>query len=381
MSDSIPPRAEVVVAGGSIGGLCAGLALLSEGYDVHVFERSTQRLSSRGAGIVVQPDLLELLELSSAPRLATTSCSTRQTVSKSVGATQTQRMAQRFTSWEAIYSSLLAAFPNQRLHTGVELSVEQTQAGVIAHAPGTSIETELFVAADGFRSPTRAHFAPETYQRYAGYIAWRGVIDEFDLPEDLVAFFDDRFSFCPTEDGGHALCYLIPGEGGATTPGARSLNWVWYVNADEGSELDELLTDTDGHRRSASVPAGSVNEKALSGLRARTPRLEKHFARLVDATPTPFIQAILDIAPPAMSFGRICLLGDAAFVIRPHTAAATAKAAADAIALARSLRLSGADFERGLSNWEGQRMAVGRHLVDYGVALGQRAAKPSPRAL
>lgn len=376
MPESIPSKAQVVVAGGSIGGLCAGLALLAERYDVHVFERSTQRLSSRGAGIVVQPDLLELLELSDAPKLATTSCSARQTVSQLRDTVQTLGMAQQFTSWEAIYSSLLAAFPSQRLHTGVELSVEQTQDGVVAHAPGKSIQAELFVAADGLRSPTRARFAPETYQRYAGYIAWRGVIDESDLPEELVAFFDDRFSFCPTEDGGHALCYMIPGEGGTTTPGGRRLNWVWYVNADEGPELDELLTDTDGHRRSASVPTGSVNQKALAGLRTKTTSLEQHFAQLIDSTPTPFIQAILDIAPPAMCFGRVCLLGDAAFVIRPHTAAATAKAAADAIALARSLRLSGGDFDRGLSYWEGQRMAVGRHLVDYGVTLGQRTAKP-----
>ena len=40
-----------------------------------------------------------------------------------------------------------------------------------------------------------------------------------------------------------------------------------------------------------------------------------------------------DVVPPAMVFGRICLFGDAAFVVRPHTAAATAKTAADAMAL------------------------------------------------
>ena len=41
-----------------------------------------------------------------------------------------------------------------------------------------------------------------------------------------------------------------------------------------------------------------------------------------------------------MAFGRVCLIGDAAFVARPHAAAGTAKAAADAWALAEALDAS-----------------------------------------
>ena len=54
-----PKHVEIAVAGGSIAGLCAGNALLSAGFDVHVFERSAARLWSHGAGIVVDEPQLD----------------------------------------------------------------------------------------------------------------------------------------------------------------------------------------------------------------------------------------------------------------------------------------------------------------------------------
>lgn len=50
-----------VVAGGSIGGLCAGLALGHNGANVEIFERHPGPMETRGAGIVVQHELTEIL--------------------------------------------------------------------------------------------------------------------------------------------------------------------------------------------------------------------------------------------------------------------------------------------------------------------------------
>ncbi|WP_430448629.1 hypothetical protein [Rhodophyticola sp.] len=239
-------------------------------------------------------------------------------------------MPEQFTSWEAIFASLSGAFPAERYHAGMELEIaEATANGVTLRANRETLTADLLIAADGFRSETQARFAPETISRYAGYIAWRGVADETDLPDALVAFFDDNFCFCDVGGGGHALCYLIPSEGGSTAKGTRRLNWVWYVTVPEGESLNSVMTDGAGRQRHASVPAGHVNATALNDLHRRAENLEPHFADLVRATPEPFIQSIFDVAPPEMVFGRVCLLGDAAFVVRPHTAA-TAKAAADA---------------------------------------------------
>ena len=369
---------EIAIAGGSIAGLCAGNALLSAGFDVHVFERSATRLSSRGAGIVVQPELLGLLAAVDAEPLATTTCKVRRTVNAATGQAEISSMPQRFTSWEAIYASLRSAFPDDRYHLDGEVALEsQSGDGVSIVIGRERLHADLLIAADGLRSRFRNGLAPDTISRYAGYIAWRGVVDEAQLDSELIDHFDETFSFCRTTGGGHALCYFIPGSGLATGRGGRRLNWVWYTLVDEGAALDALLTDRSGRRRAASVPQGEISNAARDFLLARTDRLTEQFAALVCATADPFIQSIIDVAPPGMVFGRVCLIGDAAFVVRPHTAAAAAKAAADAMALARALRGADGDFDHRLSAWERQQTAVGRQLVDYGVMLGERSQRRS----
>ncbi len=373
MPDPLPQRLDIAVAGGSIAGLCAGTALLSAGLDVHVFERSAERLSSRGAGIVVQPELLDLLNAVGAPPLATTRCGSRRMFDAPTGGVETTRMPQRFTSWEAIYAALRSAFPDDRYHLGCELALASRSGDGVELVIGSDrVDADLLVAADGIGSGFRSGLAPGTVTRYAGYIAWRGVVDESQLHPDLVDDFDDTFSFCRPVGGGHALCYLIPGDGPAVAPGRRRLNWVWYIPVGDDATRDALLTDRSGKRRQVSVPQGEIGDVARRFLLARTDLLAAPFATLVRATPDPFIQSIVDVAPCGMVFGRVCLVGDAAFVVRPHTAASAAKAAADAMALAQTLRGGNGDFDSRLLEWERQQVAVGRRLVDYGVMLGER---------
>ena len=97
-------------------------------------------------------------------------------------------------------------------------------------------------------------------------------------------------------------------------------------------------------------------------------------AALVAATPHPFIQTIVDVVVPQTVFGRFCLLGDAAFVVRPHTAGAAAKAARDATALATALKRAGRNVDAGLSCFQEMQLEYGRDLTNYGVALGNRWA-------
>jgi 2,6-dihydroxypyridine 3-monooxygenase len=70
----------------------------------------------------------------------------------------------------------------------------------------------VLVAADGAQSPTRRHFLPDLSSTYAGYVGWRGTLDETDAPPDLVRFFDDTFTFCEARSAGHILVYFIPGD-------------------------------------------------------------------------------------------------------------------------------------------------------------------------
>ena len=51
-----------VVVGGSLGGLSTALALHCINCDVEVYERSTGPMKSRGAGLVVQTELIDFLK-------------------------------------------------------------------------------------------------------------------------------------------------------------------------------------------------------------------------------------------------------------------------------------------------------------------------------
>src|ERR1700724_3631964 len=112
----------IAVAGGSIGGLCAGLPLRRAGFDVQVYERVSGPMETRGAGIVVQGELIGLLRTHGAGALPTTRCTVRRYLGPEGGDGEVQRAPQDFTSWEAIYRTLATAFPADRYHRGATLT-------------------------------------------------------------------------------------------------------------------------------------------------------------------------------------------------------------------------------------------------------------------
>src|SRR5215472_5037113 len=369
---SLPLR--VAVAGGSIGGLCVGIALRGVGCAVEVYERAQGAMDSRGAGIVVQNDLLNLLQRRGAPDLPAVSCRQRQYLLPQGGDGVVTVLPQRFTSWHAIYRTLRSIFPDEHYHSGSALTGFTQADGrlrprFVEHG---EVEADLLVCADGSQSETRPQLLREVERRYAGYIAWRGTLEEGAAPAELVRFFDQSFTVCEARSSGHILCYFIPGPGDATEPGQRRLNWVWYVNVPDGPELERLLTDKTGTLRGGSVPASMVTSKLTGEIHsAAGSELHPYFAKLVQSTPNPFIQSIFDVVVPRMAFGRVCLVGDAAFVLRPHAAGATAKAAADAMSLAAALADPSRDPDTALQAWQDRQLDYGRRLVDHTVALGR----------
>jgi 2-polyprenyl-6-methoxyphenol hydroxylase-like FAD-dependent oxidoreductase len=367
----------VTIAGGSIGGLSAGIALRGIGCDVNIYERVAGPMQMQGAGIVVQGEILRLLREHGSPPLAITSCRGRRYLDPKGGDGVFQPMPQEFTSWEAIYKSLRASFPDDRYHTGSQLALPTLNGSRVATklATGETIEGDLFVAADGSNSDVRQRLLPEVRPNYAGYVAWRGTLDETDASPRVRRFFDDSFTFSEARSGGHILVYFIPGAAADVRAGHRRLNWVWYVRAD-AAEVARLLVDKDGNSHRASLSPGLARPDAVSGLHALAKR-EVHpmLAELVAATPEPFVQTIVDVVVPNTLFGRILLTGDAAFVVRPHTAGATAKAAYDALALGKTLGRARSNVDVGLEEVERLQLEYGGSLVQYGVELGDRWAK------
>jgi len=77
-----------------------------------------------------------------------------------------------------------------------------------------------------------------------------------------------------------------------------------------------------------------------------------------------------------MVFGRTVLVGEAAFVVRPHTTAAAAKAAADGMVLGEALRDGDDNFRENLPRFEAPQMQMGLHLRNYGIRAGNQSQFP-----
>lgn len=371
------PMPRVAVVGGSMIGLTTGLVLRDLGCEVDVYERSRVPLEGRGVGIVLHPltvrYLLDnrLLDLSA----VSTSAACHRYLADDGSVLTDDARRHHFTGYNTLYGTLLDAFGRERYHLDHEATgITQTADQVELSFPGERTATaDLLVAADGISSFARRAMLPDVQQRYGGYVAWRTVVDEADLSPETFAALDDSLTYF-VRPGTHALTYPIPNYDGAVLPGHRLMNLVWYRNVPGGRPLADLLTDRSGRQRDVSLPPGAVRDEFLAELRATAiSDLPPALAEVVVKSSSPFLQVMIDVEVPQMAFGRVCLVGDAAFSVRPHAAAATAKGAADVWALAEALADAGGDVPLALRRWEPPQLELGRALLARNRDLGEGA--------
>ena len=74
-----------------------------------------------------------------------------------------------------------------------------------------------------------------------------------------------------------------------------------------------------------------------------------------------------------MAFGRVCLIGDAAFALRPARRRRTAKAAEDAWTLGQALHASAGDVVAALHRWETGQLTLGRQVLNRARSAGNRS--------
>ena len=153
---------KVAVAGGSIAGLCAGVALRKIGCNVDIYERTAGTMIGRGAGVVARSQLLRLLRDCDATELPTTSCLYRRHLLPDGGDGALTEMPLLLTSWHAIFRTLKSAFPLAHYHSGSTiLAFDQTAESVtVRFAEGDSITADLLICADGSRSEMRRRLVP-----------------------------------------------------------------------------------------------------------------------------------------------------------------------------------------------------------------------------
>jgi 2-polyprenyl-6-methoxyphenol hydroxylase-like FAD-dependent oxidoreductase len=364
----------VTVVGGSLGGLFAANLLLRSGWDVHVFEHSREDLVARGAGIITHPELFACLARIGIPLDESFGVDIPERVAfgrdgRVVG---TLPIRQCLTTWGRLYELLRAAFPAERYHLGHSVArLESKHETAVAHfANGAACEAELLIGADGIRSTVRAQLLPEARPQYTGYVAWRGLADERALERAVHRDLFPRFGFSLAERE-HMLGYPVAGFTRSTRPGERCYNFVWYRPADEKSVLPDLCTDIRGQLHDMSVPPPLLRPEVVQAVkRAADDFLSPQFAEVVRQAPQPFFQAIFDLESPRMSRGRVALLGDAAFVARPHCGMGVTKAAGDAMTLVDLLAATDGDVPETLARYDDRRRVFGAAVVAHGRELG-----------
>jgi 2-polyprenyl-6-methoxyphenol hydroxylase-like FAD-dependent oxidoreductase len=371
----ISPFAALVI-GGSVGGLAAAHELVSIGAEVTVFERSVDRTQPRGAGIVMQPEVESLLgRLGRSVPSVSVLLRERQQLHRD-GSLNRYAAPQWMTAWDTLYAALREPLPEGCYHLDSELASlrvagdEVTATFTAAHHDSGN----FVVGADGVGSTVRSLLDIAGAESYSGYVAFRGLEPEAELPSPLVELLAERFTMFAVP-GLQLLCYLVPGSGGELEPGSRRVNWVWYVNTAE-SNLPWLLTGNSGRRFDHFVPPGELAPDALARLHALGhDQLPPQFAELLEHSNV-FMQPVFDAPPVAMVGDHAAIIGDAAGTVRPHTASGTSKAFGDAADLARAIHGAGSygELPRMLKQWEARRLSHLAAVAQHGIGLAAQSS-------
>jgi 2-polyprenyl-6-methoxyphenol hydroxylase-like FAD-dependent oxidoreductase len=364
----------IIVIGGSLVGLMAGNLLHRLGWDVEVFEHVTGNLEGRGAGILVLPGVVSGFRAAGAAvseQSLGVELPARIALDKAGRTVAERPFVQVTTSWKRLYDSLKDVFPTERYHAGMTLArIEQDDEKVTAcFASGERMDADLLIGADGLRSTVRTQLLPELRPTYAGYIAWRCLTDEGDLSAPTHATLFGRFAVC-LAPGQQGIGYPVPGPDHSVEPGRRQYNTAWYHPVAE-SGLRRLMTDDNGRYHPNGIPPALLSSSVRQEMMDKAAQLlAPQFAEAVRRARLHFFQPIVDLESPRLVFGRVLIIGDAAFVARPHVAMGVPKGAGDAIALLEALKLAGRDYLSGLERFEAQRLHNDRAIVARGRYLG-----------
>lgn len=193
-----------------------GIVLHRLGHNVRILERSPMLPESRGAGIGLRENAKEFFskfDLTKQPYYLTNEHVVF--VDADGKPTKTWNVLLEMTSWKSLYYKLRANFDalasehypkpptsfgvrtGQAIYelgqtvTNVEYKDSTMHVDYESAADGShkTLQADLVIAADGSRSRIRRMLLPELLPKYAGYIAWRGLVPEKELSKEQQEYF------------------------------------------------------------------------------------------------------------------------------------------------------------------------------------------------
>ena len=368
-----PRRAKrrAIIIGGSMSGLFSAAFLRQIGWDVDVYERSKVELVGRGAGITGHPELFEALEKSGAgTKDLGVEVPKRIAINREGRVTDERPLRQILTSWDRLQQILRGTIDPAHYHLGSAFeSVEQDENGVrVQFADGSVEHADILIGGDGIRSSVRGQMAPEVQPIYSGYYIWRGAPNESDLsPQTLKEIYPYFTFFLPPRQ--EIITYPIAGFDNDLRPGHRRFNFIWYRVAD-ADQLRDMCVDENGVQHEYSVPPPLIRKDLIADLhKDARETLPPALLDSMMAIQQPFITPIYDFTAPAIVYGRVAMVGDAAANARPHMGFGMAKAGGDAQALAKALS-SHDDIDSALKAYNAERHPLGNTIVMHGRKLG-----------
>jgi 2-polyprenyl-6-methoxyphenol hydroxylase-like FAD-dependent oxidoreductase len=373
----------VGIIGGSIAG-CATAALLHRaGHDVIVFERSESDLVSRGAGIAAPTAAWQDVMVHGLIDATLPACRADcfRFVTRASGTGQQRwlgdvQMSFTLLNWAHLYQCLRRCVPGDlyRRASTVELVEARPQRTTLHLRAGGSLDFDLVVCADGYRSMGRRLIDPGATPRYRGMVLWRGLLHESDIGVDALDGGNGRRV---VYQGGHGAAYYIPGSGQSTEPGKRLLTWGYYLQVPEDA-LSSVLVDDQERPLSGSVPFGKVHPQVKAGLESRlADLLPSTLFELVQQSGNSSIHAVYSVAARSYARDRVCLVGDAGAVFPPFAGSGVLRAVANATSLADALACAPA-VDDGLRRWGEAQVQAAAQVMPVAERIERSAVFDMP---
>ena len=348
MKDSKPEarKPHVIIAGAGMGGLTLAAALLQKGFDVDVYEQSTE-LREVGAGLWISANgskILEKLGLKSAIEAINLppedrvvrfwktgeSHSVYNRDAKGSKADHTLVQVLRAELQRVLYEAVVRLKPDA-IHFGMRSLGADTHDGRarLQLEGGHTVEGDVVVGCDGAHSRVRQSLFGPAPARYTGANAWRGLAPMSKLKPQ------HRKPLASTWIGptAHVTTYPVQRNGEEFVSfSAQVDSAVWQTESwSERGELSDALKDFEGRHQDILDLFIESENLFRWGLFVRDP---------------------LD----AWSKGKVTLVGDACHSMTPYLGMGVNMTMEDAYVLARCLEKTPDDIEAALKRYDAARV-------------------------